>query len=101
MADPFTSGFDAVQKGWAIGGLSFIFFVAMILLYTERVVSGKRHKAVVAEWSTRYDTDTKSLKTDLAEEKRRGNELLQMLLHQMDSNNRNTSISERLMEKVK
>lgn len=67
------------QQGWAAGGLAFVLFVLVLALFSEELVSGRRHRSTIAEWQARYiENNTQWLKR-LEDAERERDLYLQML----------------------
>lgn len=83
------------RQGWEAGGLAFVLFIVVILLFTGRVVSGRDRDRVIKEWEQRYRENDERWKERFLEQKARADTAQQMLYQHLGWASRVTTVAER------
>jgi hypothetical protein len=91
---------NLIQQGWAAGGLAFILFWGVILLYREDIISGKKHNTTIEEWRKRYDENDRQWRERYSNETAKSQQYLSMLFQQMSSQDRATSAFQRVANAI-
>lgn len=94
--DPILSWWDRAILIWNSGnGLAFVLFVAVVLLFTGRVVSGRDRDKTIKDWETRYKENDDRWRERYTEQRVRADNAERMMYQMMGLQARVTTVAER------